>query len=360
MGSSRSPVRENAVFKREEERERERERKIDIETQKLFQRRAYFLQRALTLKSFSVSYNSSQGQESISRERGKRREKGASSRHCEIPPRRFRLRVAVKRLLWPGADRSLCFWRGTRGTELHHTDKKTTYAWISALFPFANAKGNMQRSLTILYTSLLGMCLGSSSSFPSNINIGENGAHASDLYVSISISSFTSCLFSLFCVFFPPSIVSNINSSFFAAQQEDCSPPNRTNMRSFVSPSLTTRTSPNWCRRWIWSRWGIVSPWHTPVSRLLSLPAFLTFCLFSLLPPSDLFTDFRKDRKKKTPQNYTVLKPAQFYRPSAKIGVCLEGFLNCCVGPRRTSALMLSSAWLRRDFCAPGKTRGSF
>ncbi|KAF1384249.1 hypothetical protein PFLUV_G00116380 [Perca fluviatilis] len=30
----------------------------------------------------------------------------------------------------------------------------------------------MQRSFTILYTSLLGMCLGSSSSFPSNINIG--------------------------------------------------------------------------------------------------------------------------------------------------------------------------------------------
>ncbi|CAK6967754.1 glutamate receptor 1a isoform X1 [Scomber scombrus] len=39
-------------------------------------------------------------------------------------------------------------------------------------FPFANAKGNMQRSFTILYTSLLGMCLGSTSSFPSNINIG--------------------------------------------------------------------------------------------------------------------------------------------------------------------------------------------
>nr|XP_020449302.1 glutamate receptor 1 isoform X1 [Monopterus albus] len=47
-----------------------------------------------------------------------------------------------------------------------------TYAWISVLFPFANAKGNMQRSFAILYTSLLGMCLGSSSSFPSNINIG--------------------------------------------------------------------------------------------------------------------------------------------------------------------------------------------
>ena len=150
----------------------------------------------------------------------------------------------------------------TPGIELHHTDKNTTYAWISALFPFANAKGNMQRSLTILYTSLLGMCLGSSSSFPSNINIGENGAHASDLYVSYLYFKF--CLMSLFSarcvVFFPPSTVSNINSSFFAAQQEDCSPPNRTNMRSFVSPSLTTRTSPNWCRRWIWSRWGIVSP----------------------------------------------------------------------------------------------------
>lgn len=68
-----------------------------------------------------------------------------------------------------------------RGDLTSHTDK--TYAWISALFPFANAKGNMQRSFTILYTSLLGMCLGSSSSFPSNINIGENGAHTSSPFV---------------------------------------------------------------------------------------------------------------------------------------------------------------------------------
>ncbi|KAJ4945864.1 hypothetical protein JOQ06_023542, partial [Pogonophryne albipinna] len=30
----------------------------------------------------------------------------------------------------------------------------------------------MQRSFTILYTSLLGLCFASSSSFPSNINIG--------------------------------------------------------------------------------------------------------------------------------------------------------------------------------------------
>ena len=123
---------------------------------------------------------------------------------------RFVSASLVKRLLWRGAHRSclgFLFLEGgvTPGIELHHTDKNTTYAWISALFPFANAKGNMQRSLTILYTSLLGMCLGSSSSFPSNINIGENGAHASDLYVSYLYFKF--CLMSLFsarCVVFSP------------------------------------------------------------------------------------------------------------------------------------------------------------
>lgn len=52
-----------------------------------------------------------------------------------------------------------------------------TYAWIPTIFLFANAKGNMQRSFTIICTSLLGICLGSSLSFPSNINIGENDAH---------------------------------------------------------------------------------------------------------------------------------------------------------------------------------------
>lgn len=51
-----------------------------------------------------------------------------------------------------------------------------TYAWIPTIFLFANAKGNMQRSFTIICTSLLGICLGSSLSFPSNINIGEIGA----------------------------------------------------------------------------------------------------------------------------------------------------------------------------------------
>ncbi|XP_025753622.1 glutamate receptor 1a isoform X6 [Oreochromis niloticus] len=43
----------------------------------------------------------------------------------------------------------------------------------------------MQRSFTILYTSLLGMCLGSSSSFPSNINIGglfPSGSHEYEVF----------------------------------------------------------------------------------------------------------------------------------------------------------------------------------
>lgn len=135
----------------------------------------------------------------------------------------------------------------------------------------------MQRSFTILYTSLLGVCLGSSSSFPSNINIGENYAHASHLY-SISTLTHDSFLFSFFSL--DLSIVSNINSRFFAAQQEDCSQPNRTNMRFFVSPSLITRTSPNWCRRWIWSKWGIASPWHMPVS-IISLEADYNPCHFA-------------------------------------------------------------------------------
>lgn len=75
--------------------------------------------------------------------------------------------------------------RGERNLTSHiHTRKHIhththgqTYAWIQTIFLFANAKGNMQRSFTIICTSLLGICLGSSLSFPSNINIGENGAH---------------------------------------------------------------------------------------------------------------------------------------------------------------------------------------
>lgn len=46
-----------------------------------------------------------------------------------------------------------------------------THAWDLVFLFFANAKGNMQRSLTLLCTSFLGLCL--ASSFPSNINIGE-------------------------------------------------------------------------------------------------------------------------------------------------------------------------------------------
>lgn len=75
-----------------------------------------------------------------------------------------------------------------------------TYAWIPTLFPFANAKGNMQRSFTIICTSLLGICLGSSLSFPSNINIGENGAHTAPRFPPLCIH--TTCLV-LLCLICP-------------------------------------------------------------------------------------------------------------------------------------------------------------
>lgn len=114
----------------------------------------------------------------------------------------------------------------------------------------------MQRSFTIICTSLLGICLGSSLSFPSNINIGENGAHTAQ--------PFTLPLHNLSCVIV--SALSGINSRLSADQQGGCSQPSRTNMRYFVSPSLTTRTSPNWCRRWIWLKWETASPWHMLVS----------------------------------------------------------------------------------------------
>lgn len=148
-----------------------------------------------------------------------------------------------------------------------------TYAWIPTLFPFANAKGNMQRSFTIICTSLLGICLGSSLSFPSNINIGENGAHTAQRVCFSPLHSHN-----LSCVIL--SALSSINSRLFADQQGGCSQPSRTNMRFFVSPSLTTRTSPNWCRRWIWLKWETASPWHMLVSiagifRNLSILCFL-------------------------------------------------------------------------------------
>lgn len=128
-----------------------------------------------------------------------------------------------------------------------------TYAWIPTLFLFANAKGNMQRSFTIICTSLLGICLGSSLSFPSNINIGENGAHATRRSAFFDLHSHNLSCFTV-------SAVSSINSRLFADQQGGCSQPSRTSMRFFVSPSLTTRTSPNWCRRWIWLKWETASP----------------------------------------------------------------------------------------------------
>lgn len=131
----------------------------------------------------------------------------------------------------------------------------------------------MQRSFTIICTSLLGICLGSSLSFPSNINIGENGAHTlRRVCVPPRHSNNLSCVIL--------SALSSINSRLFADQQGGCSQPSRTNMRFFVSPSLTTRTSPNWCRRWIWLKWETASPWHMLVSiagifRNLSILCFL-------------------------------------------------------------------------------------
>ena len=68
------------------------------------------------------------------------------------------------------------------------------------------------------------------------------------------------------------SALSSINSRLFADQQGGCSRPSRTNMRFFVSPYLTTRTSPNWCRRWIWSKLETASPWHMLVSIAGNLP----------------------------------------------------------------------------------------
>lgn len=131
----------------------------------------------------------------------------------------------------------------------------------------------MQRSFTIICTSLLGICLGSSLSFPSNINIGENGAHTAQRVCFPPLHSHN-----LSCGIL--SALSSINSWLFADQQGGCSQPSRTNMRFFVSPSLTTRTSPNWCRRWIWLRWETASPWHMLVSIAGIFRSLSVLCFF--------------------------------------------------------------------------------
>lgn len=206
----------------------------------VIRRRGYFLQRA-QLWSHSLFHTAATKDRGASAVRGEGGERKVPPRHCNncLPVESMPARTSL--------------WRGNGRFAWTHGQ---TYARISALSAFANAKGNMQRSVTILYTSLLGMCLGSSASFPSNINIGENGARA---------RNFRAC-----CLVWPALPPQRVTwkSQFCAAQQEDCSPPTRTNMRCSGSPSRTTRTYPNWCRRWIWSKWGTASPWHTPVSRI--------------------------------------------------------------------------------------------
>lgn len=55
-------------------------------------------------------------------------------------------------------------------------------------------------------------------------------------------------------------------SVIYLFPQEDCSQPNHTNMKCFGLRSRITRISLNWYLKWIWSKWGIASPWHMLVS----------------------------------------------------------------------------------------------
>lgn len=52
----------------------------------------------------------------------------------------------------------------------------------------------------------------------------------------------------------------------FSSPQEGYSQPNHTNMKCFGLRSRITRISLNWYLKWIWSKWGIASPWHMLVS----------------------------------------------------------------------------------------------
>ena len=140
--------------------------------------------RSLALKSptpRSLSCISTRGHESDSsraRERCRREGEEGARIHSQPLLRRHlssRLALAVEvdvAVAVAGVERS----GGGEGGFNFTTEK--TYGWILGIFSFANAKGNMQRSFTILCTSLLGICLGSTAGFPSNINIGKKCAHA--------------------------------------------------------------------------------------------------------------------------------------------------------------------------------------
>lgn len=149
-------------------------------------------------------------------------------------------------------------------------------------------------------------------------------------------------------------LVSNINSRFLPAQQGGCSQPSRTNMRFFVSPSLTTRTSPNWCRRWIWLRWEIAFPWHMPVSIILSADADYTCCHFPSFSPFSrffhpplLFINFTKSLKLETcaRENRLLYYIIGLLQKLACVRLC-----ELLRGTSKVSFSLLPSAWLRRDF----------
>lgn len=96
-------------------------------------------------------------------------------------------------------------------------------------------------------------------------------------------------------------------------------------MRFFVSPSRTTRTSPNWCRRWIWLRWGTASPWHTPVS-IAPAEADRT-CRH---PPPSVCSALTSPDPLRAFINFVESDIGR----RARTGSGVSAYVNCCVGTR--------------------------
>lgn len=134
-----------------------------------------------------------------------------------------------------------------------------------------------------------------------------------------------------------------LTPDFFAAQQGACSQPNRTNMRFFVSPSRTTRTSPNWCRRWIWLRWGTASPWHTPVS-IASAEADRT-CRH---PPPSVCSAFTSPDPLRAFINFVESDIGR----RSRTGSSVSAYVNCCVGTREGLLFLRCAAGFLRSISA--------
>lgn len=134
-----------------------------------------------------------------------------------------------------------------------------------------------------------------------------------------------------------------LTPDFFAVRQGACSQPNRTNMRFFVSPSRTTRTSPNWCRRWIWLRWGTASPWHTPVS-IASAEVDRT-CLH---PPPSVCSAFTSPDPLRAFINFVESDIGRRARTGSSVSACV----NCCVGTREGLLFLRCAAGFLRSISA--------